>query len=329
MSRLDRAYRGRRDIAQIQERTIATIAAGSANDPATDFNIAWLPDPRQFYIPSAAGQGIQAYLPLNRMELRCFVFLSEATTGVTIANATNYSDYRLQLYRLGVLQGVLFFFSQQVTTTLGGTGSTAGGAIQTITPASMNAIVPGVQLYIDRAGTNPERVTVLSTTATTFNAYFRFTHTSAATVETDLVPNLPIYFASCYAVQPGATLPAIGSAGSQAVTPNAVNGLSGMYGIHVGDSLLVDTVASGKQETVLVTAVSKTQFTATFANTHASSAPISTTGAAGLSGTPSANNPYEIREDDVLAFARVSSNATGLATPPGIMGWDWDSSHWR
>jgi len=116
------------------------------------------------------------------------------------------------------------------------------------------------------------------------------------------------------------TATAVGSAGSVTITPEA------MTNIFVGTALLVDTGASA--ETVYVTAVTATTFTAVFATTHSGtwnvvSAPLaSVTYASGTNET--ALVPHEIattytanaiHPKDIITFARVSSNATGLASP--------------
>ena len=61
------------------------------------------------------------------------------------------------------------------------------------------------------------------------------------------------------------------ASGATVVTPTAG---SAMNNIQVGTRLLVDTVASGVQETVAVSAVTATTFTATFANTHTFSSAV-------------------------------------------------------
>jgi hypothetical protein len=55
-----------------------------------------------------------------------------------------------------------------------------------------------------------------------------------------------------------------------------VNTPTSMLGIHVGVSLTVDTVASGVQEVVQVTAISPTTFTATYVNSHGAAVPLTT-----------------------------------------------------
>lgn len=58
--------------------------------------------------------------------------------------------------------------------------------IRDVTPASMAAILPGMLLEIDAAGT-PEEVQVISTTATTFNANFLHNHAINSTVKDDFI----------------------------------------------------------------------------------------------------------------------------------------------
>jgi len=116
------------------------------------------------------------------------------------------------------------------------------------------------------------------------------------------------------------TSTAVASAGSVEITPGS------MANILKGTALLVDTGASA--ETVIVTAITSTTFTATFANTHSStwnvvSAPLaSVTYASGTNET--ALVPHEIATQytansihpgDIITFKRVSSNSTGLASP--------------
>ena len=124
------------------------------------------------------------------------------------------------------------------------------------------------------------------------------------------------------------TTTAVASAGSATITPSA------MTNIAVGTSLLVDTGAS--QETVVVTAVTATTFTATFANTHSStwtivSAPLvsitySSSGVTETALTPhqiAALRPNILLPGDILTFQRVSSNGTGLASPALTVQLDW------
>jgi hypothetical protein len=72
------------------------------------------------------------------------------------------------------------------------------------------------------------------------------------------------------------TIPAVVAAGLQAVTPSAMSGTSNgvAWAIQKGHYLTIDTVASGKQEIVFVTAVTATTFTATFAQTHGAATPV-------------------------------------------------------
>jgi hypothetical protein len=123
------------------------------------------------------------------------------------------------------------------------------------------------------------------------------------------------------------TSTAVSVAGSTTITPGA------MTNINVGTQLLVDS--AGNAETVVVTAVTSTTFTATFANTHSStwtivSAPLmSITYASGTNET--ALTPHQIASlapnillpGDILTFKRVSSNSTGLASPAVTVQLDW------
>lgn len=120
------------------------------------------------------------------------------------------------------------------------------------------------------------------------------------------------------------------SSGSQVVTP------ASMANIQL-NSLLVFSGGTGSTETVVVTAVTGTTFTATFANGHSGAYTIvcnniasMTFNAAGVTAaayTPSALVPGTasngmtfvpnvlIQPGDVITFQRLSSNVTGLASP--------------
>lgn len=123
------------------------------------------------------------------------------------------------------------------------------------------------------------------------------------------------------------TSTAVASAGSVAITPGS------MTNIFVGTQLLVDSGASA--ETVVVTAVTSTTFTATFANTHSStwnivSAPlVSITYASGTNETAltphqiAALKPNILLPGDIITFQRVSSDSTGLASPATTVQLDW------
>jgi len=65
------------------------------------------------------------------------------------------------------------------------------------------------------------------------------------------------------------------AAGSSVVTPTLQPGTTAIVGILSGTAnILIDTLASGVQESVTTTAVTATTFTATFVNAHAINAPI-------------------------------------------------------
>lgn len=311
----------RRDWPQIEVAQVAALVAGSAADAST--LLAHLPDLTLTDLPLNLNEGIQGMQAINNSRVRQCSWVNNAANRAGVA--LNNFDWRLNLYRKGVLQGVLAFYSMQVATTVAGAVSATG--VQAVTPAAMTGIVPGTGLYVDSAGT-PELVYVISTTATTFTANFTATHTGGFTVTTAALLNRPVVFVPAKAVQPGATLPSIAAPGSQAVTPNAVNGLSGMYGIHIGDWLRVDAGVANKDETVQVTAVTATQFTANFANSHASSATVASAGnpnSPGGAGAPNSGqgDAFEIKGGDVLSLARLSNNVTGLASDAGILQVEW------
>ena len=104
-----------------------------------------------------------------------------------------------------------------------------------------------------------------------------------------------------------------------------------MYGIHVGDWLYFSG-GTGAAETVQVTAVTATTFTATFANNHSGAYTIATAGnpngpglVSGLNSAPNSGNgdAFEIRGGDVLKLERLSNNVTGLASDAGILQVEW------
>jgi hypothetical protein len=124
------------------------------------------------------------------------------------------------------------------------------------------------------------------------------------------------------------TSTAVASPGSVAITPGA------MTNIFVGTQLLVDSGASA--ETVVVTAVTATTFTATFANTHSStwnvvSAPLASVAYNLTSVTETALTPHQIAAlkpnillpGDIITFQRVSNDSTGLASPAVTVQLDW------
>lgn len=122
--------------------------------------------------------------------------------------------------------------------------------IQTATPSSMTNIVTGAVLSID-SGPNQENVIVTATTATTFTASFTKTHTAGVGIE----------------VIAGTSLSApVTAIGTQTATPVS------MANIVIGASLTIDS--GSNQENVIVTATTATTFTASFAKTHATGAPV-------------------------------------------------------
>lgn len=121
------------------------------------------------------------------------------------------------------------------------------------------------------------------------------------------------------------------TAGTRTVTP------ASMANIYVGTQL-VFSGGTGATETVTVLAVTSSTFDATFANGHSgayaiTSAPLATiTYANGTNDTKwvvrnlSAAKTNFIKGGDIITLARVSSNATGLASPAGVIVLDWVTS---
>ncbi len=146
-----------------------------------------------------------------------------------------------------------------------------------VTPASMAGIQPGSLLLIDADG-NPvqETVTVLSTTATTFTAVFANDHgtdiqvVGYLDVYQDAIQDVADTDKQFVKIQLASTTTsgAITHGTAVVVTPGS------MANIYVGTSLLIDTIASGVQETVVVTAVTGSTFTANFVNDHLISIPV-------------------------------------------------------
>jgi hypothetical protein len=124
------------------------------------------------------------------------------------------------------------------------------------------------------------------------------------------------------------------TAGTKTVTP------ASMVNVYVGTQL-VFSGGTGATETVTVLAVTATTFDATFVNGHSSSyaitsAPLATiTYASGTNDTKwvvrnlSVQKVNFIKGGDIVTLARVSSNATGLASPAGVIVLDWVPSQPR
>lgn len=322
---------------QLEIVTFASLAAGSATDPTAgqETFITALPDPSLFFAPSALGSGVTGELSKMRQLIEYCAFVSNGAAA-TLGNATHFADLQLLLYRYqstnlpsstnpGIyLQGILAYYSLKVATTIGTAITSSNvGTLVAVTPAAMTGIVPGMLLAVDQGAAGYELVKVISTTATTFSAYFYQQHASNGTVKSILQPNFPVPLVLTNG--PVSTTIATSitlNATSQAVTPAT------MYGIHVGDQLVIDT--STNAETVTVLAVSTTQFTAIFAKNHTGPGivVVTATGAAGaqqlVQGSALYNGVrFECQASDVLKFTRTSNDATGIATPAGSVVVDW------
>jgi hypothetical protein len=310
----------RRDWPMIEAAQVASAAAGSGADLST--LICHLPDLSLGDLPLNLNQGVISSLGTNRSRIRQVSWVNNAANRP--GGATNNYDWQLRLYRAGVLQGVLAYYTQSISTTVAAAVTAIG--VQAATPAAMTGINPGQPLFIDSAGT-PELVYVISTTATTFTANFTLTHSGAYTATSAALLNRPVVFVPAKAVNLGTSGTTITAGAARVVTPATLNGLNGMYGVHVGDWLYFQS-GTGAAETVQVTATSATTFTASFANGHSGAYTYTTAGNPNSPGGPFGANAgsgdaFEIIGGDVLSLARVSNNATGLASDGGIVQLEW------
>ncbi len=302
MSLIEKSNGKRHDWPQLESVPVAALAAGSVTDPAQDLIITPLPDITKRW-PINLGEGMRALAPTNAMSIGEVVFVSGGSAN-TAGNATNNADLRINLWRNGVLQGCLAYYSLSVATTLGTAVSAAG--VTTVTPASMANIVQGMALGID-TGTSFEIVYPYNITSTQFTANFQYTHTTSAAVTSIFVPFMPTPLLIASMANTTSST-AVSVAGSTVITPASI------YGIHVGDTLSI-TGGTGTAEDVVVTAVTAKTFTATFANTHSGTYTIQTVAAT--------SNPFTIIGGDVLTWNRISNNTTGIATPVGTLCIDW------
>lgn len=313
-----------RDVAITFHEIIASAAGGTAAD--LEAPIYFNPDLTLSYTPSGAtGSGVSTVQPgslrgalaMNQVQLRQVGVLPQAAV---TAGATNTYDWRIHVYRAGVLQGAVAFFTASVATTI--TPAVTAGSVQTVAVASTAGMRAGQTLYVD-TGANLEAVTLLAvnTTGVTITAYFAKAHAGGVAIASNLIAFRQVNFVPAHGgVAVGATVPAITAGANQVVTPNTVNGLSGMYGIHLGDTITVTD--AGLTETVTVSAVTTTTFTATFANSHAGGKVISTATLA----NQSASAVFSIQGGDAITLARISNNATGIPTPQIMLLGDLSTS---
>jgi hypothetical protein len=242
------------------------------------------------------------------MAVRQLSFTSQGSAN-TVGNATNNCVLRANVYRGGVLQGCLAYYSLAVNTTLGAAVTATG--VQTVALTSATGVVAGMALGID-SSTSFEVVYVISVSGSNITAYFTKTHLTSVAATSILVPYQPIAFVSAAGPVNTTSGTAVSSTGSHAVTP------ASMYGIHVGDALLVDSGTT--PEVVTVTAVTATTFTATYASTHLSNFTVVTNPA---SGALANGSRFELQGGDVVTINRISNNTTGLATPAGLAELEW------
>ncbi|MDE3097497.1 MAG: hypothetical protein KGK07_16040 [Chloroflexota bacterium] len=232
------------------ERFLAATA-GTANDFEQALTV--VPNP-QLFANGVFLNAVRGGFKPGRMQSLAFLFVNDSASVVGIA--THTADLRINVYRKGVYQGPVAYYSLSVATTLG-TAIVAGNqnTYVAVTPASMAGIVQGGWLVIDAGTATQEYVMVASVTATTFTALFTQLHTTAATVKTTLGQRVatPFLLADALSAAGTTTGNAVGAPGVATVL------LASPYGVHVGDALLVDTAAN--QEQVSVTALASVDTT--------------------------------------------------------------------
>lgn len=298
-----------RDVAITAHETIINAAATAFE------SVLWVaPDITRAYAPllvrgNTSGIALSS-LPRNELAIRSVQVASEAAVA---AGGVNSAELRLHLWRNGVLQGALANYNLIASTTIT-PAITAGTAAQTVAVASGATLRVGQSVLVDTAAAQ-ETVVLTAVTATTVTALFTKNHAGGVALAAGLGAFNPALLAPAWhGVAAGATLPAITAGAGVVFTPNAVNGNSGMLGIHVGDKLLVSD--AGLTETVTVTAVTTTQATATFANSHAINTPISTAALglnAGVSGTELA-----LAGNDTLTLAKIIAGTGVIVTNPSV-----------
>jgi hypothetical protein len=297
------------DWPQLEITSFAAAAGGTGADPTFDTTALIVPNMGLRIGANAVQQADQYALAKNRVELGQIALSAQAASN-TLGNATNNCTLYAKAWRAGVLQGIVAYYPLSIATTLNGAVA-AGATSATLTSAT--GVVVGMALGVD-SGTSFEVVYVQAVSGNVITANFTKAHNSAVAVTTVLVPNLPITMIS--ATGPANTTASTAIApGSVTVTP------ASMYGIHVGDYLVVDT--GTPQEVVQVTAVTMTTFTATFANSHSGTYAITT--AVDVYGKARLANGmrYELQPTDTIGMTRVSNNATGLATPLTAVLVEW------
>jgi len=301
MARLAPSLGRRRDWPQVESINVSSVAAGSATD--YEKCIFTVPDLTKV---NPAVSGTAGDVPINSVAVRMMYIIPDTTiTG----QATNFFTFN---------------FLQRRNLAVNTTGpSTIASGSRTITPASMNNINLNSVLVIDTVASGvQETVTVSAVTATTFTATFSNAHTGPFPIVNGNLASFPVTTSSATTV----------TAGTMAVTPLS------MSNIAIGTTLRFSG-GTGATEDVIVNAVTATTFTATFANGHSgaytiTSSPIgsivfsaATVVATSLLPTqlslivPLGTSP--LIAGDVLTLQRVSSNATGLATPATTAIAEW------
>ncbi len=242
-----------------------------------------------FALPNLAlnvASGTASDLPVNSMNVRSINLTTEANLTGT---ATNYMTWNFWQKRAGA---ILVSTSSSTTVT---------ASTMAVTPASMSNIYVGSQLIFAGGTGATETVTVASLTPTTFTATFANGHSGGYTIT-----SAPLATATYTTTSSSTTI----TASTMAVTP------ASMASIYVGSQLTLSG-GTGSAETVVVTSVTSTTFTATFANGHSGAYVIAIAEVALVPHQFNVlvNNAQALLPGDIVTIARLSNNATGLASP--------------
>lgn len=215
------------------------------------------------------------------------LFPSEEATFDPVAGTWNYQDYVWdrdangsapvdgKYYQVELLEGFVAGYPNAEIVL-----ATAAG-LQTVTPDAMTDIVVGLQLLVDTVASGvQETVVVTAITGSTFTAFFAHAHGT----NTPVVGFLKVYQDALIDLSPAGSeinfvlvnLANTTTTGTITAGSGVTVGVASVTNLYVGASLLIDEFGAAS-ETVTVTAVGGADFTANFANNHASGATVTMT----------------------------------------------------
>lgn len=349
MARPDTWLGKHRDVPIVPTCYVPAGTAGSAND--FEHTLFALP-----ILAQGATSGSVSELPVNSQNVRFVLLTPEANlTGA----ATNNFTFNVWQKRNGA---ILVNTTQLQVSTTSSTTITAGNGV-VVTPAAMTNIVVGSVLYFSGGTGTAEYVTVTATTGSTFTANFVNGHSSSYTIVNGVIAGggVVVSATSMTNIYVGSQLSISGGTGTaetitvSAVTPSTftatfANSHAGAYtitsaplatvayattsssttitagvnvvtpasmaSIYIGSQLNFSG-GTGSAETVVVTAVTSTTFTATFVNGHSGGYAIAISELALVPHQLNVivNSAQALLPGDIVTLARVSSNSTGLASP--------------